>query len=71
MCAGAVYWCGIGRVVYALSEEKLLELTGAHPENPTFSLPCREVLARGQRHIEILGPALEEEAALPHLGFWT
>lgn len=70
MCAGAVYWCGIGRVVYALSEETLLGLTGAHPENPTFSLPCREVLGRGQRKIEILGPALEAEAAIVHLNFW-
>ena len=46
MCAGAVYWTGIGRVVYALSEHALLGLTGDHPENPTFSLPCREYLPR-------------------------
>jgi len=70
MCAGAIYWCNIGRVVYALSEHRLLELTGAHPENPTFSLPCREVLARGQRTIAVLGPALEDEAAAVHQGFW-
>jgi len=71
MCAGAIYWCGIGRVVYALSEHALLGLTGDHPENPTFSLPCREVFARGQRHIEVIGPALEAEAAAAHAGFWT
>lgn len=71
MCAGAIYWCGIGRVVYALSEHALLGLTGDHPENPTFSLPCREVFARGQRRIEVIGPALEAEAAAAHAGFWT
>ena len=70
MCSGAIYWCGIGRVVYALSEENLLRLTGDHPENPTFSLPCREVFARGQRKVEVHGPALEEEAAAAHLGLW-
>ena len=70
MCSGAIYWCGIGRVVYALSEESLLHLTGDHPENPTFSLPCREVFARGQRRVEVHGPALEEEASAAHLGFW-
>lgn len=70
MCAGAIYWCGIGRVVYALSEHKLLGLTGDHPENPTFSLPCREVFARGQRRIAVTGPCLEDEAAAPHAGFW-
>lgn len=70
MCAGAIYWCGIGRVVYALSEHRLLGLTGDHPENPTFSLPCREVFARGQRTIAVTGPCLEDEAAVPHAGFW-
>jgi len=70
MCAGAIYWCGIGRVVYALSEERLLHLTGDHPDNPTFSLPCREVFGRGQRKVAVVGPALEEEAAVAHLGFW-
>lgn len=69
MCAGAVYWTGIGRVVYALSEHALLGLTGDHPENPTFSLPCREVFARGQRAVAVLGPLLEDEAAAPHRGF--
>ncbi|MFF0910835.1 nucleoside deaminase [Microbacterium enclense] len=71
MCAGAVYWCGIDRVVYALSEERLLVLTGDHPENPTFSLPCREVFARGQRTIEVVGPLLEDDAARAHEGFWV
>jgi tRNA(Arg) A34 adenosine deaminase TadA len=70
MCAGAIYWSGIGRVVYGLSEERLLALTGNHPENPTLRLPCREVFARGQRAIEIIGPSLEDEAAAAHAGFW-
>jgi len=71
MCAGAVYWTGVGRVVYALSEHALLGLTGDHPENPTFSLPCREVFARGQRTVSVFGPMLEAEAAEPHKGFWS
>ncbi|ACI51886.1 CMP/dCMP deaminase zinc-binding [Gluconacetobacter diazotrophicus PA1 5] len=70
MCAGAVYWTNIRRVVYALSEHRLLALTGAHPENPTFALPCREVFARGQHPVAVLGPMLEDEAAGPHAGFW-
>ena len=71
MCAGAIYWANIGRVVYALPEHKLYEMTGANPENPTLSLPCREVFARGQRRVEVLGPFLEEEATEPHKGFWA
>lgn len=70
MCTGAAYWTRIDRIVFALSEERLLTLTGDDPENPTMALPCREVLARGQRHVTVVGPLLEEEAAADHLGFW-
>ncbi len=70
MCAGGIYWSGIGHVVYALAEHRLLALTGNHPENPTLSLPCREVFRRGQRPIEVIGPWFEDEAAVVHEGFW-
>ena len=70
MCAGAIYWANIGRVVYGLSEHRLLTLTGSNEENPTLSLPCREVFARGQRQVEVVGPLLEDEAAKPQEGFW-
>ncbi len=70
MCAGGLYWAGIGRVVYGFSEARLLELTGNHPENPTLTLPCRELFARGQRKVEVVGPLIEEEAAEAHAGFW-
>ena len=70
MCAGAIYWAGIGRMVYALPEQALIPLTGDDPQNPTLDLPSREVLARGQRTVVVAGPALEEQAAEPHRGFW-
>ncbi|MFL5300817.1 MAG: nucleoside deaminase [Anaeromyxobacteraceae bacterium] len=70
MCAGATYWAGIGRVVYALSERRLKEVTGAHPENPTLDLPCRTVFAAGQRSVEVVGPLLEDEGAALHAGVW-
>jgi tRNA(Arg) A34 adenosine deaminase TadA len=70
MCAGAIYWTGIGRVVFALAETGLLRYTGSHEENPTLDLPCREVFARGQKKIAVAGPLLEEEAGKVHEGFW-
>ena len=70
MCAGAIYWSGIGAVVYGLAEARLLELTDADPENPTLALPCRTVLGAGQRAITVTGPLLEAEAGVPHAGFW-
>jgi tRNA(Arg) A34 adenosine deaminase TadA len=71
MCAGAIYWAGIGRVVYGLSEHRLRALTGDHPENPTLDLPCREVFRSGQRPTEVVGPMLEDEAEALHAGVWT
>ncbi|CCD99811.1 putative cytidine and deoxycytidylate deaminase zinc-binding protein [Bradyrhizobium sp. STM 3809] len=70
MCAGAIYWAGIGRVVYGLSERRLRDFTGNHPENPTLDLPCREVFASGQRETQVSGPLLEDEAAALHVGVW-
>jgi tRNA(Arg) A34 adenosine deaminase TadA len=70
MCAGAIYWAGIGRVVYGLSEHRLKAMTGNHVENPTLDLPCRTVFAAGQRPVEVIGPLLEDEAAAIHFGVW-
>jgi tRNA(Arg) A34 adenosine deaminase TadA len=71
MCAGAIYWAGIGRVVYGQSERALKAATGNHPENPTLDLPCRAVFAAGQRKIEVIGPLLEDEAMLLQKNFWA
>jgi tRNA(Arg) A34 adenosine deaminase TadA len=72
MCAGTQYWANIGRLVYGMSERRLLEMTGNHAENPTLDLPCREVFARGQKRIEVIGPVVEveEEIAQQHRDFW-
>jgi tRNA(Arg) A34 adenosine deaminase TadA len=71
MCAGAAYWVGIARVVYGLSETRLKAHIGPHPENLTMDLPCRVVFAAGQRQIEVVGPALEDEVLAIHKDFWT
>ncbi len=70
MCAGAIYWVGIGRVVYGQSERSLKEQTGAHEENPTLDLPCEVVFRSGQRPTEVVGPLLEDEAAQLQADFW-
>ncbi|MGS0648418.1 nucleoside deaminase [Komagataeibacter melomenusus] len=70
MCAGAMYWSGIGRVVFGQSERSLKDMTGNHPENPTLDLPCRTVFAAGQRRVEVIGPLLEAEAAALQQAFW-
>ena len=70
MCSGAIYWAGIGRVVYGQTEHDLKVQTGAHVENPTLDLPCRIVFEAGQRPTEIVGPLLEEESAQLQADYW-
>jgi tRNA(Arg) A34 adenosine deaminase TadA len=70
MCAGAIYWAGIGRVVYGQTERALKAQTGAHEENPTLDLPCEVVFNAGQRPTEVVGPLLEDEAAELQADFW-
>lgn len=70
MCAGAVYWAGVGRVVYGLGERELRAITGDHPDNPTLDLPCRTVFAAGQRAVAVIGPLLVDEATALHDGVW-
>jgi tRNA(Arg) A34 adenosine deaminase TadA len=70
MCAGAIYWSGIGRVVYALSEDVLIEMVREQEGVPTMAMPCREVFARGGRAIEVVGPVDMDGARAVHEGFW-
>lgn len=70
MCAGAIYWSGIGRVVYALSSETLRAIVNDEEGGSTLALSCREVFARGGRKVEVSGPTLEDQARAVHQGFW-
>ena len=68
MCGGAIFWGGVGRVVFALSERAFYQLVG--PDRDGLRVGCRDVFAHGQRAIEVQGPALEDEALAVHRGFW-
>lgn len=72
MCTGAIYWANIGRIVFGITEEKLLEMTGSDEKNPTFSMGAKKVVDAGQKQIEILGPFPEvaDEIVEGHKGFW-
>ena len=70
MCSGAIYWAGIGRVVFGQTEKALKAQTGDHEENPTLDLPCHIIFEAGQRPTEIVGPLLEVEAAKLQDDFW-
>ncbi|GIM94029.1 nucleoside deaminase [Paractinoplanes toevensis] len=70
MCAGAIYWSGIGRMVFALSEDGLAAMVTEEEGVPPLRLPSREVFARGGREIAVDGPVPLPSATEVHEGFW-
>lgn len=72
MCAGAIYWSGVGRVVYGCSSEELEELSGPGG----FDIPVKKLYQMGRpgmRNIDIEGPLLSAEAMQVHAnsGVWA
>lgn len=70
MCAGAIYWANIGRLVFGMSEGRLREMRNTSAKNAALQITCTEVLASGGHATEIVGPVLEDEAAVAHMTFW-
>jgi len=70
MCSGAIYWSGIKRVVFGLSQKRFYQCMGYDTSGNRMTLTCREVFARGGRWIEVTGPLLEDMAEKTHHGFW-
>lgn len=68
MCTAAIFWSGIGRVVYGLSSPRLRQLAG--PQAPHLGLRCADVMIAGNRPIQVEGPLLEDEAAALFDGFF-
>lgn len=70
MCAGAIVWANVRRVVYGLGMEEIYALAKIPPDLPALHLGSRMVFSAAPYPIAVLGPALEPEARAPHLGFW-
>lgn len=70
MCAGAIFWANIGRVVFGIDAESLREFRGGRLEQMDAKLSCRDVFAVSPHAIECIGPAMVDEASKPHVGYW-
>jgi tRNA(adenine34) deaminase len=70
MCAGAIFWSNIGRVVYGIDAARLRVFRGERAEQRDAELSCRDVFAASPHPIECIGPALVDEASEVHVGFW-
>jgi len=61
MCAGAIFWSGVGRVVFGMGNARLKQVTGQGSEQ--LFEHCAEVLDRGTHRVEVVGPLFEDEVA--------
>ena len=65
MCAGAIFWAGIGRVVFGIDAVRLRVFRGERAEQRDAALSCRDVFAASPHPIECIGPTMIEEASAP------
>jgi len=64
MCAGAIHWARLSRVVFSVSQAMLQELSGGSPK-----LLCASIIGSPRRPVEIVGPLLLEEGLAVFAGF--
>ncbi|MDR0226861.1 MAG: nucleoside deaminase [Burkholderiaceae bacterium] len=70
MCAGAIFWSAIGRVVYGIDAVRLRAFRGERLDQKDAELSCRDVFDTASHAIECIGPALIAEASASHQGAW-
>lgn len=64
MCAGAIHWARISRVVFSVSQAMLQELSGGHPKPSAQS-----ILNSGQNKVQVIGPLLAAEGSAVFDGY--
>lgn len=70
MCAGAIFWANLRRVVYGIDAVSLRHFRGEHGDQRDAELGCGDVFAASPHPVEVIGPALIDEAAEVHVGAW-
>jgi tRNA(Arg) A34 adenosine deaminase TadA len=60
MCASALYWAGVDRIVFGASMQTMAQLCG--PAS-VLAPGCADLLRNAARTVEVRGPILENEAA--------
>lgn len=71
MCAGALWWAGVGRIVYGASAKELEQQVSGPggfdvPIRQLYSMASCNNSATNQKRIEIVGPIFEEEGLQIH-----
>lgn len=71
MCAGAIFWSAIGRVVFGIDAQRLGAFRSELPGQRDIGLTCHVVFNASLHPVECIGPALLDEASAPHISSWS
>lgn len=71
MCAGAIFWSNIRRVVFGIDAVRLRRYRKTQTGAGDIEMGCRDVFAAAPHAVEVIGPALADEAAAPHDAYWN
>ena len=66
MCASAIHYAGLGRVVFSVAGSTLNDLRGGG----VIDVPCAEIVDRADGETTVDGPVLEAEGLSVHRSFY-
>ncbi len=64
MCAGAIHWARIARVVFSVSQASLQTMSGGKPKPSAES-----IINMGRKNVEVTGPMLEDDGLAVFEGY--
>lgn len=70
MCAGAIFWANLRRVVFGIDAVSLRVFRGERGDQRDAELGCRDVFTASPHPVTVIGPVLRDEAAAVHVGAW-
>lgn len=70
MCAAAIFWSNIRRVVFGVDADTLRKYRGNRPDQMDLRMSCRDVFRCSPHEIKVFGPELVAEALVSHEGYW-
>lgn len=65
MCTGAIYWSGIGRIVFGISKKRLHEITNS---DGSIQYNIHDMLGNSGKEFDVVGPMedMQDEVEAPH-----
>ena len=70
MCAGAIFWSNIRRVVFGIDAVRLRVFRSSQATAGDLQMSCREVFAASAHSITVIGPALIDAATAVQRAYW-